>query len=112
MSVIELEFNYFDGPTRARDRADIELRMRRSGCCARDPMAGAGAADITIVRAGLSSSWRPRRRRFLFWFYRVVAGAAEPWEPSWEPWGQLRRRPACNTMVRERASRSWSPPPR
>ena len=39
---------------------------------------------------------RPRRRRFPFWFYRVVAGAAEPWEPR----GQLRRRRACNTTVR------------
>jgi hypothetical protein len=28
-----------------------------------------------------------------FWFYRVVAGAAEPW-------GQLRRRRACNNTVR------------
>jgi hypothetical protein len=30
-----------------------------------------------------------------FWFYRVVAGAAEPW-------GQLRRRRACNNTVRLR----------
>jgi hypothetical protein len=30
-----------------------------------------------------------------FWFYRVVAGAAEPW-------GQLRRRRACNNTVRSR----------
>jgi hypothetical protein len=28
-----------------------------------------------------------------FWFYRVVAGAAEPW-------GQLGRRRACNNTVR------------
>ena len=35
-----------------------------------------------------------------FWFYRVVAGAAEPW-------GQLRRRRACNILVRVCLRRVW-----
>ncbi len=46
------------GAAVSRARGSIEIvkfepshrRMRRSGCCARDPVAGAGAADITIVR--------------------------------------------------------------
>jgi hypothetical protein len=36
-----------------------------------------------------------------FWFYRVVAGAAEPW-------GQLRRRRACNNTVRGHCDYAFS----
>jgi hypothetical protein len=45
-------------------------------------------AASTVGRAPIAAAAPP----ILFWFYRVVAGAAEPW-------GQLRRRRACNNTV-------------
>ena len=79
-------------------------RVSRFGLCAVCALEDFGLAGWCSLSLGRG---RRIKRRIMpelaatappipFWFYRVVAGATE------EPWGQLRRRRASNSMVRGR----------
>jgi hypothetical protein len=72
----------------------------------------ADVADVLFIpwrvgaerRAGSCPSWEATAPPIPFWCYRVVAGAAEPG-------GWLRRRRACNILVRTLAALAALDPP-